>query len=329
MVDFVRKSRTVALLNRVYEIPPQVEKSQSPGAIADAVVWADARRLVPNAWATGFVYTYATTFAKPTFLLGSVAQRGVWYYFPLAILFKTPTATLIAGAMALLSLRWLARTGSAPTRMGAVQMWTVACIGVPMAVYLESALSSGINIGIRHMLPMYPLAFIVISTALTALIRRWGARGYAAVALLLVGLAVESLTAYPNFIAFFNTPSGGSRGGIHLLGDSNLDWGQDLKLLARWQQSHRDKKLYFGYFGTVNPSFYGIDATMMPGGFGANPQLPSPDEDCYIAISATILQGIYLPKEFENLYRSFQQREPITVLGGTTYIYSSSPVRQK
>ena len=49
---------------------------------------------------------------------------------------------------------------------------------------------------------------------------------------LLIGLCVETLAACPHYVAFFNIPSGGSRGGLKLLGDSNLDWGQDMTLLA-------------------------------------------------------------------------------------------------
>ncbi len=334
MVDFVKKSRTAAQFDRVYDIPPQAEQQQKAGIIPAAVVWADSHRLLPNAWLDGFLYTYATTLSKPTFLLGHVGVRGVWYYFPLAMLFKTPTATLAAMLLALLALR-RRRVAREEHHLSLVpfDLWTILCFVVPMGIYLQSALTSGINIGVRHVLPLYPFIFVLVGIALATLIDRWGRRGTILVSLLLLSLAVESLAAYPDYIAFFNAPSGGSRRGIRLLGDSNLDWGQDLKLLAKWQQSHRDKKLYFAYFGTVFPAFYGIDATMMPGGvpggFDVKPSLPGADEDCYIAISATILQGVYLPKEFENLYRSFQQREPIAVVGETIYVYASSPAGRK
>ena len=58
--------------------------------------------------------------------------------------------------------------------------------------------------------------------------KRFGTKARRVAGLLAIGIIVEALIAYPNYIAHFNFALGGPRGGIELLGDSNLDWGQDL-----------------------------------------------------------------------------------------------------
>jgi hypothetical protein len=259
------------------------------------------------------------------------------------MLFKTPTATILAGVLALCVLSLMLRRpaiarsiklkkssppveAKARGRLEPETAWILVCFAVPIGVYFLSALTSGMNIGVRHMLPLYPFLFIAIGAGLARLIALRGNGGRVATAVMLLGLAIESLGTYPNFIAFFNTPSGGPVGGIALLGDSNLDWGQDLKLLAQWRTQHRAPRLYLAYFGSADPAYYGIDATPMPGSRADNAVLPPEDEDCYVAISATYLQGLYLTPDVQELYTSLHdQCDPIAILGGSIYVYKFPP----
>ena len=184
-------------------------------------------------------------------------------------------------------------------------------------------MSTNLNLGLRHIVPVYPLLFISVAAALAALIKRYAYVGISIAALLAFGLVAETTSAYPNYIAFFNTPSGGWEGGIKLLGDSNLDWGQDMKMLNRWQQDHVDKPLYLAYFGIADAKFYGVNAIDLPGEAGGYPfstrvGVPQGNESCYIAVSATNLQQIYFKQQF---YAELLQRKPLDVLGGTIYIY--------
>jgi hypothetical protein len=132
---------------------------------------------------------------------------------------------------------------------------------------------------------------------------------------------IETLAVWPNYIAYFNFAVGGTRNGINLLADSNLDWGQDLPALAAWQKQHPDIPLAFGpasyepgggsYFGMVDPTFYGIKST--PLGFDLPPEVL---RNNVLAISATLLQGVY-----GSPFPRFRDRKPIEVLGGTIYLY--------
>jgi hypothetical protein len=152
--------------------------------------------------------------------------------------------------------------------------------------------------------------------------RMWGRRAVIALAIGGAVLAVESLSVFPNFIPFFNVAAGGARGGLALLGDSNLDWGQDLKLLAEWQRAHPERPMYLAYFGLADPHYYGVRYTPLPGGYHYDPKPAWPGGECVVAVSATYLQGILVePELYEQFYKKLAALRPTEVLGGTIYLY--------
>jgi hypothetical protein len=246
----------------------------------------------------------------------------------MAMRFKMPVATLAATLLVLcVALLWKLEprlTGKPPIR--AIDRWSFACLLVAPGIYGISAMTANLNLGLRHVLPLFPFIYIAAGVVLGVIFQNWGWVGRGIVAVLLIGLLVETVRAYPDYVAFFNAPAGGSRGGIKLLGDSNLDWGQDLKLLANWQREHPDKKLYLAYFGVAEPSSYGVRAYCIPvpnGWQGPGEPVPNPPPAGVVAISATNLQGIYM-HDFPDVlrqYDEFRNREPIDVLGGTIYLY--------
>jgi hypothetical protein len=288
-------------------------KLARPGAFVGTILFLGRHKLLPQAWLYGLLFTYQSALVRDGFLLGGYSMTGWWYYFPLAMLFKTPAATIVAGIGALLVMRWVPRRDA----------WLCVCLGVPLLIYALSAMSGNLNLGVRHVLPLYPLMYIWIASVFArARSAKPQAAGIAG-AVIAVALAVESLVAYPNYIAFFNTAVGGSRGGFALLSDSNLDWGQDLPLLARWQQEHPDVTLYLCYYGSTDPAAYGIRYLNQPGGFYLNPEQHYPDRPGVMAISASRLQGVYLDPIVRNYYASIRDhQQPIAVLGGTIYLYA-------
>ncbi|MFN7997737.1 MAG: glycosyltransferase family 39 protein [Bryobacteraceae bacterium] len=172
------------------------------------------------------------------YLLGHVSNRGWWYYFPVAFLVKTPTGTLL-----LLLLTAVVAWRGCPRFL-----W------VPPAIYFAVCMLSSIDIGQRHILPVYPFLFVLIGTAI-ARMQGWR-RGVAALGIAL--LAIESLAIYPNYLAFFNWPSGGSRNGPKYLVDSNIDWGQDVRKLKRYVDERRLAPIPLHYFGSADLDYYGI-----------------------------------------------------------------------
>lgn len=324
IVRRIKRDRIVARSNNDQNAGTDERIASEPnGLTVDWVLWADAHHVLPQAWLWGFLYTYATTILRNSYLLGTVSYQGWWYYFPCAVLFKTPTATLLAavGAIAVLVISLIKLRGQSE-KIQSIS-WTIAAMLIPPGIYFLLAMQSSMNLGLRHVLPIYPYIFVGVGAALAWVIDRWRRAGIAAASLLAVLVASETAAAYPDYIAFFNTPSGGSAGGFNLLGDSNLDWGQDLKLLAEWQRRVPQGTLYLNYFGGADPEFYGVHARALPGGWMFSPKYPFPSstDTCYVAVSATNLQGIFYDEEERRGYQVLLDFRPSVILGGSIYIY--------
>ena len=297
----------------------------TPGLTVRAAVFAHDHRLLPEAFLTGFLFTYAESQLRPSYLLGEVSLTGWWYYFPFAMAVKTPVATLAAaGLLATVVVRRRWGTGA--------RRWAAAAVAAPVVVYMASAVSTNLNIGLRHVLPVYPLVFVAIGWATAAAWRR-RPRGTRAVVIgLAVALGVETAVAFPQYISFFNVPSAAKgRGGYDLLGDSNLDWGQSLPALARWQRRHGDEPLYLSYFGLADPAAFGVRFVPLPSGFGVGgpvrPRFPDLSRPCWIAFSVSNLQlAATQPEALGGYYQRFAVRPPTAVVGGSIYLFHYSPV---
>jgi hypothetical protein len=296
-----------------------------PGAFSRAALFLEANRLLPQAWLNGLLYTQQSAVIRKTFLLGSVSFHGKWYYFPFAMVVKSPLA-LIAAAVCAIAIgvsAWRRDRATILREHG----WTIAAFIVPAAVFMLASMGSNLNIGLRHVLPVYPFIFIAIGAAAAYAWRMRPKVVKIAGAILITLLGAETLAAFPDYVAFFNAAAGGSRGGIRLLGDSNLDWGQDLKLLAQWQEEHPDQTLYLCYFGLADPAYYGVTYHNLPGGYQFGPPYEPPRGDGVVAISATHLQGIYQEDDKRFLYTTIRDRlQPFDVLGGTIYLYRAADV---
>jgi hypothetical protein len=288
-----------------------------PGPVVRLGVFLEEHKLMPQAWTAGLLYTHMSVQIRGSYLLGEYSLVGWRSYFPLAMLFKTPTATLIAMALALaVAILWLLQHRILQTPAA---RWNAFALLLGGGLYMASAIASNLNLGLRHALPAYPMLFIGVAWVGAKLIARKPARAVAGV--LLLGLAVESLAAYPNFIPFFNEPCTRLIGKLKMLGDSNLDWGQDLPLLAEWQKRNLDRPLYLTYFGTVYPEHYGINYVNLPGGYFLRKPDEFPEAPGVIAISATHLQSIYHSARTYAAYEPYRRATPFEVLGGSIYLF--------
>jgi hypothetical protein len=284
-------------------------------SLAALVEWVDERHLLPNAFTQGLLYTQVSTNNLPAFLAGDISEDGWWYYFPAAFLMKTPVVLLLfmaAGALTLVRTSRSAAPSPLPWRF----------VAIPVMVYLGVAMASGVNIGLRHVLPIFPFLLLAAAAAVHELHRlRPRATAVVLPVLLLAGVA-EVATAYPHPLTFFNQFVGGPENGHRYLADSNLGWGQSLKLLKTWMDRNKVTHVNLAYFGQADPAYYGISCTHLPGGptftrdATARPRLPG-----YVAISGTMLTGVYAPPTWRLFYRPFQDLVPVATLGNSMKIY--------
>ena len=147
--------------------------------------------------------------------------------------------------------------------------------------------------------------------------------GVAVVAALLAFWVQERVRVYPHDLAFFNSLAGGPDRGAEWLVDSNLDWGQDLKPLARWLEEHQIRRVNLAYFGTADPRYYGIDATYLEGSELLVPEevLGRPELPGYVAVSETLLAGVYGDSSRREFYRGLERQQPVAVIGHSIRVY--------
>jgi hypothetical protein len=265
--------------------------------------------LLPEAWVYGLLDAYRA-FERSSYLLGEISDHGFSLYFPIAFAVKTPVPTLALLIVAI-ALKCFRRA------------WSIAdaFLIVPVAIFFAFATWSRLNIGLRHILPLYPFLFVWLGGVVATIWSEHKLYGRGFLVLMVAWLLSSNVKIFPDYLAFFNELAGGAAHGHKLLVDSNLDWGQDLKGLKLWLDSHDVKKIDFAYFGTMDPSYYGIRATPAPGSLwpfwreAADNNVPSP----YIAISATYLAGLYL--QDKDTYALFRNQAPVADIGHSILVY--------
>ena len=177
------------------------------------------------------------------FLLGQTDLMGWWYFYLVALAVKTPLPLLLMG---LAGLTMLARSG-----------WrerSVPLLAAPLcfaSILVFCCLYSHINIGVRHVLVLYPL--LAIGAAAFA-VRAWTLfpqRGPHFVLCALLGWQAATLiTSYPDYLAYFNVIAGNHP--ERILVDSDLDWGQDLKRLSLELARRQVPMVHVAYMGTAD-----------------------------------------------------------------------------
>jgi hypothetical protein len=206
------------------------------------------------------------------------------------------------------------------------ELWPVLAAGIGPIIYMMFALRSHLDLGIRHVLPIYPFLFILIGVAGARSRMIWPKTTGTIIVVFILGLAVETFGAYPDFIPFFNVAAGGSRGGLHLLGNSDIDWGQELANLGRWQRAHPNRQLELCYFGFADPAYYGIRSSKFPDDMiRANDGAPEAAASEVFAISAPMLQGSAIDPSQAAYFEPFHHMQPIAVLGGSIYLFDPPP----
>ncbi|HTR24605.1 MAG TPA: glycosyltransferase family 39 protein [Terriglobales bacterium] len=180
-----------------------------------------------------------------SFFLGQISSSGGWkLYFPVAVLLKWPVIVLAMGLWGAL-LVLLRR----PWRR------ELLLIGIFPAVFFLMAVTGRINIGVRHVLPVYPFLLLFAGAAAEWVL---GRRRWAWVLAVLVALqAGDTLRFAPGYLSYFNVWVDPAKS-WSLLSDSNLDWGQGLVALKAYQEAHPEETIHLAYFGLVDPGWYGI-----------------------------------------------------------------------
>jgi len=158
------------------------------------------------------------------YLFGEVRVKSWWYYFFVVLAFKTPLPYLLLSlyGAAILARRWNVDKDWRP-------MVPLLCtLGI-----LAACIPSNIKLGVRHILPVYPFLSVFAAAGAASLWRHDAFRlvGRTTAAGLILWQVASGMIAHPDYLPYFNELAG--KHPERILGDSDLDWGLDIKRLQR------------------------------------------------------------------------------------------------
>ena len=299
------------------QLKPSLAEYVAPlGHFESAVVLDTARvHLLPESYLMGLVDVKRMAEFYPTFIFGKVYAHGQWWYFPAVMLIKT--------TLGMLGLVGLAIFAVCTRKVGHGR--ELAYILIPWFVYLIVAMAAGMNIGARHILPLYALTAIFVAGGAIALMRR-NKRWMWICAFLIGAHIVSALSVFPNYMAYANEAWEGPANLHNLLSDANVDWAQQLLQVKRWQDEHAGEECWFAYFAhpEIDIHNYGIRCHAMPTldtfWSGGADIVPTSIHGT-ILISAGDLSGCEWPSALLNPYRPFQKLTPAETIDYGLFVY--------
>jgi hypothetical protein len=279
------------------------------------------------------------------YFLGTLTAKGSRFYFPALYLLKEPLPlhllTLMALGLAAASLLRSRQTNQpVPVR---ISRWIHANFAEFSAltfviVYWTLAIRSGLNIGVRHVMPTFPFIYILVSRRIASWLRHdpeagAGAPGErrsraigvilprVAVTAVMLSLVVGTARAFPYFLPYYNILAGGTENGWKIAIDSNYDWGQDLYRLRDYVARNNIKEISLDYFGRADPQYYLGNALVQ--------EKPADGEIAHgwFAISASNRQMAYaepeegFDTEWKGAYDPLKGYEPVDRVGYSIFIY--------
>ena len=285
------------------------------GFDAHVLAIPDRLHLLPESYLYGFAHVLFESKAFHSYLLGTIYPHPVWFYFPVAILIKSTLSFLILLGVAFWAV---ARHRFRHDR-------EITYLLAPTLVYLLFAMAGGMNIGVRHILPMYVFLTVFIAGAIAPLLvadRRW----LFIITALLIFQAGSVLHCYPDYVSYANEAFGGPANVHRFLSDSSSDWGQQMKSVDTYLKQRQITKCWFAYFGegVVDYSYYGIPCkpliTTDSLYFDVPHDVPGVI-DGPVLISAGVLSGFEFGPGALDPYRQFQVLKPAHVIGHGVFVF--------
>jgi hypothetical protein len=247
-------------------------------------------------------------------LFGEFRHTGWWYFFPVVVGVKSPIGFLVlAGCGIFVIMRRFRRS-----------VWQQHLTVVfPVAIMLV-CMSSRIDLGVRHVLPIYPLLAVIGGHAMSnffVLARRTSPALAIIPIVLAVWVVADSWMTRPDHLAYFNRFAGSHP--ERILAESDLDWGQDLYRLSRRLKELQVDHLSLMYFGpgVFAPGRAAYTAVLENAGLPPYSILSAsaPATHGYVAISVR-----YLTLEYarDGSFAWLKDRTPLEIIGKSIYLYN-------
>ena len=285
-----------------------------------------------------------------TYFNGQVTNGSFHTYFLELFLVKTQVALLILMLLTTVIGLVIWRRGKAGRRVlwarfttSLRQDYVLWVLGLFATFYFGVSVAGNLNLGIRHILPIYIPIFVVTAVGTVRLWRRLGRSRFKAastwtLAGLMVWYGLSTILAYPSYTSYFNELIGGGANADEYFSDSGVDWGQDLIHLRSYLGDHHITTFALDYFGGAEVKYYFCNRA-----YDANGNLIATADgyDCshsgmvpwhaqngtytgqYIAVSETYLENdLYYAKVNQQPgYGYLRSRTPIAKIGNSIYLY--------
>jgi hypothetical protein len=282
------------------------------GLVVDhAIPFAAKWHLAPLAYLYGLTDVFNVSHpGQPPFLLGKLYPHGQWFYFPVRFFIKSTVGFLVLLLLAVVAGRWR-KDG---------RLTELVFLTVPPAIYFAAAMTSGLDIGYRHVLPIVGFLCVLIAGAAASLIRR-NRRWIPFLCLLLFAHVAFSLVSYPDFMAYSSAFPLGKMQTYRYLSDSNDDWGQGLIETREWLRAQGIHDCYIAYDGAADLDYYGIPCRRLSGNAGDAEAVPPAQASGNFLISALSYSGIEWEPGDLNPYAPFRNAKPEANIGGSMLVY--------
>lgn len=270
--------------------------------------------LLPESYLYGFADVLRVGNAMPAYIFGKLYVHGQWFYFPSILSLKWSV-----GVLGLLALAIYAFSSCKVHRPREVFF-----LAFPALFYLAVAMLRTENIGVRHVLPVFPFVFALAGGGAAWLMHQrklW----LIPVAALLLWHVTDSVRMFPNYMPYANIFWGGpSKTNLHFT-DSATEWGQELKWVKQWTDAHHVTQCWIAYFPApfLLPSDYGIPCRLLPTDdswsqldIDVPPVVHGP-----ILISYPDLNGFEFGSKVRNPYESLFERKPDDVVADAVAVY--------
>ncbi len=266
-------------------------------------------RILPESYVAGLFHVLRSGNNRPMYLFGEIYPTARWFYFPVAFSIKTSVALLVLLVLSLLTIA-LYRT----------RRREMLFLLLPAFLFFGVSLTAGLNIGVRHILPVYPFFIAVAAAGACYCARRHRIVKYVLNALLIFH-AVAAFRTAPNYLAFANDFWGGTNNTYRLLSDSNVEWGQNDKFVREYvrRENVGDCRIAtFGY-GELIRAYQPCE--LMPNDFGWNyseqivePVPPVVEGTIFLSVASRPPLG---GDEYEPILKT----EPVAQIGGSIFVY--------
>ena len=285
IIDYTWKSLLVALIGVVFIIwpiyqlhilnyPPEQQLRDTIADISnhpvtvmrDVNIWMTRQQPLrgPAQYLRGLLMaSQRTMWGNNAVFMGEISADSWLYYFPALYLFKTPLALQMLSLMLLAGIFLKIRKSS---RKKFFCSWVknnfiITAFLIWIFIYWAAALAGNLNIGIRHLLPIFPFIYILITWGLVRLVHSINSIKYkkytiASIFILLAWYIGSSLSTFPHYIPYYNELAGGTDKGYKIAVDSNYDWGQDFYRLLSFIEEKEINEIHLDYFGGEDPHYW-------------------------------------------------------------------------